>query len=65
MIYFLYLKYKNKKMEIVESKSGMYQLIDLANGNVMHEGSLDACQDAMFTEEENRLYRDFLLYTGI
>jgi hypothetical protein len=52
-------------MEIIESKSGLYQLIDEANGNVLFQGLFEDCQMRMWAEEENRLYRDFLLYTGI
>lgn len=63
LIYFLYLKYKNKEMEIINLINDTWQLID-EQGSVLKQGSYDACLDQL-VEIENNQYRDFLMMSGI
>lgn len=51
-------------MEIIEN-GDKFRLIDVSTGDVLFEGSQDACFDEMCIQEENRLYRDFLSLSGI
>ena len=52
-------------MQIVRLINNTWQLVDEATNTILFQGSFEACQMRMWAEEENRLYRDFLLYTGI
>jgi hypothetical protein len=52
-------------MQVVRLINDTWQLVDEANGDVLFQGSFEDCQMRMWAEEENCLYRDFLLYTGI
>ena len=63
MIYFLYLKYKNKEMEIIKLINDTWQLID-DQGSVLKQGTWDECSDRL-CEIENEEYRDFLMMSGI
>ena len=65
MIYFLYLKYKNKEMEIIKLINDTWQVFDESTNSVLFQGSFEDCQLFMWGEEENRMYRDFLLMSGI
>ena len=51
-------------MEIIQN-GDKFRLIDVSNGDVLFQGSQDACFDEMCIREENLLYRDFLLLSGI
>ena len=57
MIYFLYLKYKNKEMEIINLINDTWQLID-EQGSVLKQGTWDECSDHL-CEIENDAYRNF------
>jgi hypothetical protein len=63
LIYFLYLKYKNKEMEIIKLINDTWQLID-EQGSVLKQGSYNECLDRL-CEIENAQYRDFLMMSGI
>ena len=63
MIYFLYLKYKNKEMEIINLINNVWQLID-ERGSVLCQGTWDQCSDRL-CELEDAEYRDFLMLSGI
>lgn len=52
-------------MQIVNLINDTWQLIDNETGSVLFQGSFEDCQLKMWIEEENRLYRDFLLISGI
>jgi hypothetical protein len=52
-------------MEIIHLINNTYQVIDTATDSVLFQGSEEDCQLFMYAEEEKRLYRDFLLMTGI
>jgi len=65
LIYFLYLKYKNKEMEIIKLINDTWQVFDESTNSVLFQGSFEDCQLFMWGEEENRMYRDFLLMSGI
>jgi hypothetical protein len=63
LIYFLYLKYKNKEMEIIKFSDTTWQLID-EHGSVLKQGTWDECSDHL-CEIENDAYRNFLSISGI
>ena len=63
MIYLLYLKYKNKEMEIIKLINGTWQLID-EQGSVLIQGSHNECLDRL-GEIEDDLYYNFLMWSGI
>jgi len=48
-------------MQIVRLINDTWQLVDEATNTVLFQGSFEDCQMKMWAEEENRLYRDFLL----
>jgi len=63
LIYFLYLKYKNKDMEIINLINDTWQLIDDA-GTVLVQGTWDQCSWCL-CEIENESYHTFLTMTGL
>jgi hypothetical protein len=63
LIYFLYLKYKNKEMEIIKFSDTVWQLVDYT-GRILKIGTYDECLDRL-CEIENDEYRNFLIHTGI
>jgi len=63
-IFFIYLKYKNKEMEIIKKENGTYQLINSSNLEILHEGSFEDCQIVMYAEEDARLQEEFIMMMG-
>ena len=63
MIYFLYLKYKNKEMEIIKLINDTWQLID-DQGSVLIQGSYNDCLDRLGEIEDDQYY-NFLMMSGI
>jgi hypothetical protein len=56
---------KLRDMQIVRLINDTWQLIDESTNSVLFQGSFEDCQLVMWGEEENRMYRDFLLMSGI
>lgn len=36
-------------MELVELKNGLWQVINLSNGEVLHQGNICSCEDYMLS----------------
>jgi hypothetical protein len=52
-------------MEIIKLINNTWQVFDESTNSVLFQGSFEDCQLFMWGEEENRLYRDFMLMSGI
>ena len=48
-------------MEIIKKDNNTYQLINLSNQEILHEGSFEDCQIVMYAGEDARMQEEFIL----